>query len=142
VGGIKVIDKSVNDYAKDPQSLIDEILNIVGEDDDSAIVLRGIYKNELGKKKLSRSSVWDDGEPTNKKMGGTSGILVTGNWEGTPSRVIADDIKRNANKALKYGDTEYVAIVKGSLLTDEIFNDPGEAIIGSPEVIAYIKKDE
>lgn len=140
-GGIKVLDKSIDDYQRDPQAMIDALVDLMGKETDrTAIVLRGIYKGELGKKKLRRSSVWEDNSPTEKKLGGTSGILVTGDWEYTSLRIIADEIGRNSLKVKKYGDTGYIAVVKGNLLKNEIFNDPGEAVIGNPEVIAYIKK--
>ncbi len=143
VGGIKILEKSIDSFHEDPQAMVDALVDLMGaESEKTAIVLRGIYKGEIGKKKLSRSSVWEDGEPTRKKLSGTSGVLVTGNWEYTPARIIVDEITRNALKVKKYGDSDYIAVVKGNLLKDEIFNDVGEAVVGDPEVIAYIKKSD
>lgn len=139
---ITILDKTLKNYVEDPESFIEDLTEIISDDSDKmTIVLRGIWKSEVGKKKLKRSSVWNDGEITSKKLSGTSGILIAGDWDYTPARIIADEIKQNALTVLDYGDTDFIAVVRGYLQKDEIFNDLGEAVISSPEVLAYIKRN-
>ncbi len=140
IGKIKILEKGIDDYLKDPHSLIDDIVDIIGEDDPSAIVLRGIHKKELGKKKLKNSYMWEDNIQTSKRLKGTCGLLVTGTWSDDPVSNIVNNLEKYGQNAKSYGGTDYIAIVKGTLETDEIMEDLGEAVISNPQVIGYIRK--
>ncbi len=105
-----------------------------------SIGLRGIYKHELGKRRLQKSNdsrEFPDGTVAKGKLGGTSVVLVVGDWDS----ISRDDLiyrLRDASETVKmYGDSG-IAIVSGNLLKDEIFNDIGEAVLGDARVIGYL----
>lgn len=140
---------------KNPEILIDEILKKIGEDYSGAIGIRGIYKEELNLVELERSFVWettgDDprggvpGEADAEKkrqLKGTSSFLLSGNWQDNSISTIKNNISKNILKALNWGDTDYIAIIKGDLAIDEQWDDIGEAVIDNAEVIMYIPKEK
>jgi hypothetical protein len=128
-------------YAAHPNDLLD-VLNDRGAGefsrDGNTIGLRGAYRRELGNPPKA-SFVWSDGVPTKNKLGGTSAILLSGDFRyNDPS----EDAVRNAiGLAGKYGDSDYIAVIQGGLAKDEDFNDIGEAVISNPRIIIYIPKD-
>lgn len=119
--------------------LIDHIDNSKTGD---TIGLRGIYRHELGKTKLKRSNdsrEFNDGTTAKGKLGGTSAVVVAGDWDSIPRDELISRLADASETVKMYGDSG-VAIVSGNLLKDEIFNDIGEIVIGDARVIGYLDK--
>lgn len=137
---IPVAPHSIDDYQRDKSLLVDDILQHIPEGEFTAIGMRGIYAQELGKTTLRNSYESPEGV-RGRRLSGTSSLIISGDWYGDSSSVI----ERNADKALAqighYGNTDYVAIIKGELMTDEIFNDPNEAVLSNAKTVFYIRKN-
>ena len=130
-------------YQDNPERFLDDLLSIIGEESAlPTIALRGIYAGDVYKKELERSSVWIDGVPTNKKLAGTSGLLVAGDWDYDSRKTILTNLTYSLPNVGKYGDTDYVAVMRGNAKRDEPTEDAHEIILGNAEVICYIERGE
>lgn len=112
------------------------------------IGIRGIYKKEIGKKKLKPSNVWDDGKRTSIKLGGTS-VIEIGEIEDLKT---LDDLLRLINErmedpdpmgrnitAKRYGDSDIYALVfTNETPSTEIIGDFGESVFKNAQVLGYI----
>lgn len=137
-GGATAIQKNtapiseLKSLIKNPQQLINKIVDIVGEDFDGAIGLRGLYREEkIGK--LRQSSEWVDGKKMSRKLSGTSTIGLSPDWQYDPASVIRQRISRYAEDALNYGERKRVALVVGRI--GETGEDMGEIIIPGAKAI-------
>jgi len=120
------------------QKLVDDIEKSKRKGEYFAIGLRGLYKNEIGKKKLPPSFTWEDGNMTEQKLGGTSVVGVVSDWDNADNNDLWKGLRKALDMVEKYGDTGKIAIIKGKYLKDEIFNDLGEFVLGNAQVIGYI----
>ncbi|MHB8916549.1 MAG: hypothetical protein ACYC4H_00865 [Desulfocucumaceae bacterium] len=138
---IPIMPLSLTEYQAKPQSLIDDLVDMVGEDVNSkhTFALRGIRSEELGKKELENSYSSPDGE-IERQLDGTCGLLLAGDWNYDPSSAIKNNFSENSERVLQYGATDYIAIICGNLLVDEDFNDIGEVVLGDAETVAYIRR--
>ena len=139
VKGIPVTAKTLDEYIKDPQALIDFLVDTVGEDTNTSLAFRGIYEKELGKKRLRASFDSPEGV-RGRQLSGTSGLLLSGDWNYNSSETIIKNINAIKDKISFYGDTPYIAVMRGRLMVDEIFNDPGEVVLSNASVVAYIPR--
>jgi hypothetical protein len=137
---IPVLNQGLDDYFDNPQDLI----NVLEENglreysrDGNTIVLRGIYKNEIGK---TPHRSWDSPDGVRKsRLNGTSGVLLSGDFSIDPHRIVSNHIQSATERIKSYGDTDYIAILRGHL-DSSYSNDIQEAVITNPEVIAYIPR--
>jgi hypothetical protein len=129
-----------------PSTNIDRIIaklaEIVGDADDRAVGLRSIYASEVGVKDLPNSFYRNENSDILDELSGVSTYRVSPDFEfGFPDFKTEKDWLRKALKESKQaGDQPFLALVVGDIQTDEIFADPHEQVIGSPEVIAYIPR--
>ena len=106
-----------------------------------ALGLRGLYKDEIGMRTLKASNIWEDGNWTEQRLGGTSTVRVVADWDYASREEIANGLKDAIKEAKKYGNAKTIAIVKGNYLPDEILGDPREAVLGNAKVVGYIKPE-
>jgi hypothetical protein len=129
-----------------PSTNIDRIIarlaEIIGDADDRAVGLRSIYASEVGAKDLPNSFYRNENSDILDELSGVSTYRVSPDFEfGFPDFKTEKDWLRKALKESKQaGDQPFLALVVGDLQTNEIFADPHEQVIGSPEVIAYIPR--
>lgn len=114
-----------------PKEMVNFLVDLIGEDFDGPVGLRGMYDGEkLGK--LRKSAVWVDNNRTSKKLFGTSAVEISRNWSYQSYREIVDNIVSNARKVFSYGDGR-IALVVGEY--GEAGEDNGEVIISSAKAI-------
>lgn len=141
----------VKRYQDNPGQLIDELIELIGEDESTAIGFRGIYKEEINETELLPSYQWygddmRDAFPGNvsAKMGrqldGTSCMMLSGNWEYAGFKELKQNIVINLPAAEFWGNTEFVAVVKGQPCVDELWEDIGEIVLKDAVVVGYIHK--
>ncbi len=150
---LRILKQDADSYSKDPEALVDELVDILGEDESTTVGARGIYKEEINEPILENSYQYEseDGDtrealPGQSKRGrridGTSAFKISGNWEFDDRTKLVKNIKENLDRAKYWGDTDYIAIIKGHNNPDEIHEDIGETVIRNPEVVAYIRKEK
>jgi len=123
------------------EATLDNFIDHIEKDKTGgSIGIRGIYRHEVGKKKLKRSldSVeMPDGTTRKGWLSGTSVIEIAGDWDSIPKDLLIENLRKAWDRVQKYGDSGF-AIVSGDLRKNEISNDIGEAVFGNARVIAYI----
>lgn len=126
----------------DNEQLINRLTEILGEDGSFTLAVRGIYKEEIGKKTLRKSFEWDgrEWEVKGKQLSGTSAIEIVPVWGEAGYREIEKGLIKALNLVEKYGTEEVLAIVKGNPNYDEIIDDIGEVVLSKCQVVAYIKR--
>jgi hypothetical protein len=127
-------------YCNNQDDLIDELVDLLGEDGNFAIGIRGMYETE--KNKLRQSYVWIDGNKTRQKLPGTSCLGIVSNWGDANNQDLIDGLK-NIGKSAMYGDGRF-AIIKGQYdvnVQDDWANDPGEYVLLNAEIVAYTNHD-
>lgn len=135
------MDKCLTYYQENPEALLDSLIDLIGEESLlRGIALRGLYKGEMKKKKLKCSRVWEDGEPTNKKLSGTSALLVSGDWDYDSRKIILQNLKYSLLNIAQYGDSDYVAVIKGTPRHDDPAEDVNEIILGDAEIVVCIHR--
>lgn len=132
-GKIDDLENMIND---DPEQLYSFIQGKLGDDFNGSVGLRGLYDDE-GMGKLKESNVWEDGNRTNGKLGGTSAIVLSGDYKYDSDSTIAGNIKKYANSVFSYGGGKRVGLVVGGLGSGG--EDPGEIVIPDAKVV-YIWK--
>lgn len=115
---------------KNIEALAGQIIDIVGEEYNGSVGLRGLYDGEA--EELENSAVWEDGERTGEEMDGTSTITVSGDWASDPYSVIVGNLEKYAELVLQYGDGK-IGLVVGEYGTGG--EDIGELIIPEAKII-------
>ena len=129
----------LNTTAKDDiENLTSEVIDLIGNESVYGLGLRGLYKDEEGKVKLSKSWHSPDGEKE-YRLKGTSVTLITGSYNSESFNNLKTEIKEaiKIQVKAKYGNSTYYALVVGDI-DNSYSNDIGEAIIKDAKVIAYI----
>lgn len=155
INGIPLFNKTITDYETNPQDIVNEIVDLIGEDvsEKYSIGIRGIYENEIGQQKLKPSYMWKWGVPIEGtpeeaiargdiegRLTGSSAMLVSGDWNYDSISQIKENLKKSLEIVQPYGNADYLAIVRGNLMKDDVFEDIGEVVLGDAEVIGYIKR--
>ncbi|MHB8172746.1 MAG: hypothetical protein ACYDG6_14650 [Thermincolia bacterium] len=123
--------KTFKELLNDKNSLIDQISQLIGEDYEGAVGLRGLYKTD-DINLLDPSYVWDDGNWTDEQLNGTSVIVVASDWYYDNSEIVEYNIKKYADLVLQYGDGK-IGLVVGQYVNGG--EDIGEILIGDAKVI-------
>lgn len=132
------------------ESALDNLVKLI-QNQDEAVALRGIYKEEHGERYPRNSYEWTDedggisrdsivGESKKgREMLGTSAIEIS----QYPPYDSPEDLKKKLLEAFKlaenYGDGE-VALIKGNPEHGEAWADPGEIVLSNAEVLGYVRK--
>ena len=136
---IPILPHTLEEYEIQPELFLDDLNKVNPQGPDDTIGLRGIYGKELWKIALRPS--WHSPENVReRRLSGTSAVIVAGTWAYTHDDLITKNFQEAVKRVSNYGDQEYVAVVQGKLMISEEFNDPGEIVIGNAHVIAYIKR--
>ncbi len=141
---IPVLNYNVQHYINNPSDLVDELIDILGEDcrdRNSVIGLRGGYEEELNEVNLFPSILNIDNEEE-RELSGTSCIEFVGDWYYAGYGEIVNNWIKGINQVLKmgYGNTSYISIVSGDLDINEDFNDIMEVVLRNAKVECYIKR--
>ena len=140
-GKISVHEKPLSYFAENPEAL-NELFNELGAgeytNEGNSTGIRGLSSNEIGKR-LKKSRIWDDGNPTRKTLRGTSVVAHEGDFSSQEPN--EKSIQNIISLVKDYGGGEAIALIQGMLMKDEDFNDTGESVIGNPKVLAYIIND-
>ncbi len=86
---------------ENPETLIDFIVSLIGEDFEGTVGLRGLYENE-GIGKLRNSSVWEDGNMTDEELDGTCVVGLSTNWSEDGYKELESAIQQYASEVFKY----------------------------------------
>jgi len=110
------------------------------EHPDYVLGLRGIYKDELGKRFLNPSFSEVESYDT-ESLPGTSVVEISQDVRFG----LKDELEMYLDEALSivkdYGDTKYFAVVIGKDLGPDVEkNDYLENVLGDAEVVAYIER--
>lgn len=93
-----------------PETLIDFIVSIIGEDYEGTVGLRGLYENE-GIGELRNSAVWEDGNMLDEELDGTCVVGITYNWSDAGYKQLESSIKKYASEVFNYGDGKIGLVV-------------------------------
>lgn len=114
------------------EALAEQITELVGEDFDGAVGLRGLYKTD-NLTELENSHRWEDGYITDEQLRGTSTIAISENWRYDSKSKIIHRLAKYAKLTLQYGDDK-IGLIVGEP-SGEWGEDIGELIIPNARVI-------
>lgn len=82
----------------------------------------------------------DSAAKMGRQLDGTSCMVLSGNWEYAGFKELKQNIVTNLPATEFWGNTEFVAVVKGRACVDELWEDIGEIVLKDTAVIGYICK--
>lgn len=120
------------------EKLLKEVIDLLGDEFDGAVGLRGDNSEYAEGTELWNSRFWEDGIETDEVLDGTSAIIISADWKYDTIQTIEENINRYANLAEDYGENIYLVV--GDVA--EGGNDIGEIVIPSCRVLKKINKEE
>jgi len=153
---MKIMQKSVSEYVGDNKSFVNELVDILGEDyidNQDDIGLRGIYEPELKSGNLQDSYEWysmdgdsRDAVPGNalakrgQRLDGVSTFGIVQSWADAGYSDIVKNLNESLEAAADWGDTDYIAVVRGKANLNEAWEDAGEIVLKYAAIAALIRK--
>lgn len=136
ISSFKEISSAVNEDINEEQidKIVDELVDILGEDEHIAVGIRVDDKNFPVGTKLHRSRIISDGIPTGEMLPGTSVLEITQDWGSSSRKEIIKGLTDALRYSKNYGE-KYAHIVTGKVERDVPWEDRGEMVISNAKVI-------
>lgn len=114
--------------------LLDKIYELLGDDFDGSVGLRGdVQKYEVGQE-LYPSRYWEDGVETGEVLDGTSALIISADWRYDSRDTIKSNLSKYGPLVSQYGDNIYVIVGNIAQGGDDI----GEIIIPDAKVLMIV----
>lgn len=116
------------------EALLDKIVELLGEEFNGSVGLRGDDYQYTDGQELQDSRFWEDGIETSETLNGTSALLISADWQYDSYKQLLNNLKKHANKVFNYGDSIYVIVGEPAMGGEDI----GEIIIPSAKVLLKV----